>query len=242
MRVLIDAGLSGRQVRQRLAGIGRSPESLHAILLTHEHTDHTQGLAAIAARLNIPVYCNRLTREAVEAQLRARLPCHVFATGAAFDVGDLRVETFSVPHDACDPVNFLIRTPAGNIGILTDLGHATKLVIERVREANVLLLETNHDVKLLQDDTRRPWSIKQRILSRHGHLSNGAAAAAAAEIVTAGLARIYLGHLSRDCNRPELAQRAVGERLREIGATHVRLEAASQDAPCQTLELAGAGV
>jgi phosphoribosyl 1,2-cyclic phosphodiesterase len=236
-RLLIDAGLSGRQIRQRLAAIGRSPESLHAILLTHEHTDHSQGLATIAARLNIPVYCNRLTREAVEGQLGTRLECHVFATGAAFDVGDVRVETFSVPHDAYDPVNFLLRTTAGNVGFLTDLGHATRLVIERVREANVLLLEANHDVKMLQDDTRRPWSLKQRILSRHGHLSNEAAAGVAEEIVTSGLTRIYLGHLSRDCNQPDLARRVVGSRLQRMGATHVTLEAASQDKPCETLEM-----
>jgi phosphoribosyl 1,2-cyclic phosphodiesterase len=239
VRILIDAGLSGRQIRQRLASIGRSPETLHAILLTHEHTDHTQGLGTIAAKLNIPVFCNRLTREAVEAQLGVRLECRLFGTGDGFDLGDLRVETFSVPHDAYDPVNFLIRTPAGNLGFLTDLGHATKLVIERIREAHVLLLEANHDVKLLQDDTRRPWSLKQRILSRHGHLSNEAAAEVAGQITTSALSRIYLGHLSRDCNRPELARQVVGTRLESLGATHVQLEAASQDTPCPTIELAG---
>lgn len=237
MRILIDAGLSGRQIRQRLASIGRSPESLTAILVTHEHSDHTQGLGTIAAKLGIPVYCNRLTGEAIATQVGLPLESRIFTTGAAFEVGDLQVESFSVPHDAYDPVNFLIRTNAGNIGFLTDLGHATKLVVERVREANVLLLEANHDVKLLQDDTRRPWSLKQRILSRHGHLSNDAAAEVAEQIVTARLERIYLGHLSRDCNRPELACNAVAGRLNRMGVTHVHLEAASQDVPCGTFEL-----
>jgi phosphoribosyl 1,2-cyclic phosphodiesterase len=178
-----------------------------------------------------------LTKEAIEAQLEARFDCRVFSTGATFEVGDVLVDTFSVPHDAYDPVAFLLRTAGGNIGFLTDLGHATKLVIQRVRAANALLLETNHDLKLLQDDTRRPWSIKQRILSRHGHLSNNAAAEAAEQIVTADLHYLYLGHLSRDCNRPELAHQVVSERLDRIGARHVRVESTSQDIPCRPLTL-----
>jgi len=238
-RLLIDAGFSGRQIRQRLATFGRAPEGLHGILLTHEHSDHVQGLATLCAKLQIPIYCNRLTREAVEGQLQARLDCRIFTTGATFEVGDVAVDTFSVPHDAYDPVAFLLRTGAGNIGILTDLGHATKLVIERVRRANVLLLETNHDLKLLQEDTRRPWSIKQRILSRHGHLSNAAAAEAAEQIVSAELRHLYLGHLSRDCNRPELAHQIVSERLQKIGASHVTIESTSQGAPCPSLDLHG---
>jgi phosphoribosyl 1,2-cyclic phosphodiesterase len=236
-RLLIDAGFSGRQIRQRLAGIGRSPESLHGILITHEHSDHVQGLGPLAGKLRIPVYCNRLTREAVESQAGLTFDCRVFQTGATFEVGDVVVETFSIPHDAQDPVGFLLRTPAGNIGFLTDLGHATQLVIQRVRPAQVLVLETNHDLKLLQDDLRRPWSIKQRILSRHGHLSNDAAADAAERIVTAELRRLYLGHLSRDCNRPELAYRVVSDRLQRIGATHVGVHSTLQEASCPTCEL-----
>jgi len=230
-RLLIDAGLSGRQIRQRLGTIGRSPETLHGILITHEHSDHIAGLAA---RLDIPVYCNRLTKEAIEAQLQIQINARIFDTGASFEAGDITVDTFSVPHDANDPVGFLLRTPSGNIGIVTDLGHATKLVVERVRAANVLLLEANHDVKMLRDDPRRPWSLKQRILSRHGHLSNDGAADLIEQAVSAGLARLYLGHLSRDCNRPELAHRVISERLRRVGATHVHVEAAFQDIPSPT--------
>ena len=210
-RLLIDAGLSGRQIRQRLLAIGRAPEGLDGILVTHEHSDHIQGLAMIAAKLVIPIYCNRLTRDAIAAQTGGRFDFRLFSTGSSFEVGDVQVETFSVPHDAYDPVGFLVHTDSGNIGFLTDLGYATKLVIERVRAANVLLLETNHDVKLLQDDTRRPWSVKQRILSRHGHLSNDAAAGLAEQIVSADLHRLYLAHLSNDCNRPELAHRTVSQ-------------------------------
>jgi phosphoribosyl 1,2-cyclic phosphodiesterase len=236
-RLLIDAGLSARQIRQRLLAIGRAPEGLHGILITHEHADHVQGLGVLAAKLNLPVYCNRPTRDAIAAQFHLAFDFRLFATGATFDVGDVSVDTFSVPHDACDPVGFLLRTPAGAIGFLTDLGHATKLVIERVRAAHVLALETNHDVKLLQEDPRRPWSLKQRILSRHGHLSNEAAAAVAAQIASAELRHLYLAHLSADCNRPELAHRAVTGALRDAGATHVRVETTSQDTPTPTLAL-----
>jgi phosphoribosyl 1,2-cyclic phosphodiesterase len=233
-RLLIDAGFSGRQIRRRLAGIGRSPETLQGILITHEHSDHIAGLVGLAATLELPIYCNRLTQEAIQDQLQIEIHAHIFDTGASFVVGDIEVDTFSVPHDATDPVGFLLRTPSGNIGILTDLGHPTKLIIERVRTANVLLLEANHDLKMLQDDPRRPWSLKQRILSRHGHLSNDGAADLAEQVVSSALTNLYLGHLSRDCNRPELAHRVVSQRLAQVGATHVRVESTSQDTPSPT--------
>jgi len=234
-RLLIDAGLSARQIRQRLLGIGRTPENLSGILITHEHSDHTQGLGVLAAKLQIPIYCNRLTKEAIEVQFKTRFEFRLFSTGASFELGDIGVDTFSVPHDAYDPVGFLLRTAAGNIGFLTDLGHATKLVIERVRPSHALVLEANHDVKMLQDDTRRPWSTKQRILSRHGHLSNDAAAQVAEQIVSAELRHLILGHLSSDCNRPNLARQVVSEALCRLGANHVLVEAASPDVPCPTL-------
>ena len=236
-RILVDAGFSPRQIRQRLASIGRAPENLTAILITHEHSDHVSGLVGIAQKLNIPIYCNRATKEAFEFQLEARFNCNLFETGASFEIADLLVDTFAVPHDAQDPVGFLLHTGAGNFGFVTDLGHMTKLVIERARIANILVLESNHDVKMLQDCPRRPWSLKQRILSRHGHLSNDAAAEAVAQIISAGLKHLYLAHLSRECNRPELARRVMNERLQQIGATHVQLELTSQDAPTFTLVL-----
>jgi phosphoribosyl 1,2-cyclic phosphodiesterase len=236
-RVLIDAGFSLRQIRKRLATLGRAPENLTAILVTHEHSDHVQGLAQLSQKLRIPIYCNRPTKEALEYQLRVKLECRLFSTGAGFDLDDLSVETFSIPHDAQDPVGFLLKTAQGSIGFLTDLGHATKLAIERVRRANVLVLESNHDVKLLQDCPHRPWSLKQRILSRHGHLSNEAAAEAAEQIMSADLRHLYLGHLSRECNRPQLAFEVMSRRMEKIGARHVRLELTSQALPCPTLTL-----
>ena len=151
------------------------------------------------------------TKEAIELLFKARFDFRLFSTGASFAVGDVLVDTFSVPHDAYDPVGFLVRTSAGNCGFLTDLGHATKLAVERVRAANVLVLEANHDVKMLQDDPRRPWSLKQRILSRHGHLSNDAAGQLLARIDQSRLNHVLAAHLSRQNNRPELAQAALAK-------------------------------
>lgn len=236
-RLLIDAGFSAKQIRERLAEIGRAPEGLTGILLTHEHTDHTNGLGTLCNKLAVPIYCNRLTKEAVEMQFKTKFDFRIFSTGASFDLGEVAIETFSVPHDAYDPVGFMLRTNGCNVGFLTDLGHATKLVMERVRSSNVLVLETNHDMKLLQDDLKRPWSVKQRIMSRHGHLCNEAAATLLQELVSADLRHVYLGHLSRDCNKPELAFRVVQDRLSQSGATHVSVYSTSQDERCQTLAM-----
>ncbi|HVV73577.1 MAG TPA: MBL fold metallo-hydrolase [Verrucomicrobiae bacterium] len=241
VRILIDAGFSLRQIRQRLALLGRTPENLTGVLITHEHSDHVQGVLGLSTKLKIPIYCNRFTREAMLEQLPPHAECRLFTTGSPFELGDVVVEPFAVPHDAQDPVGFMLRTPEGNIGFLTDLGHATRLVIERVRSAHVLVLEANHDVKMLQDCPHRPWSLKQRILGRHGHLSNEAAAETAEQILSADLRHLYLGHLSRECNKPELAHNAVHERLARLGANHVRIEVTSQKVPCPTLDLVAPG-
>lgn len=257
-RILVDAGFSPMQIRKRLATIGRTPENLTAILITHEHSDHIAGLLGMADKFGIPVYCNRDTQDAtvwalktkwvskkssppdgpdVTEHLKAKINWQLFTTGAGFEIGDVSIETFSIPHDAQDPVGYLIRTTAGNIGFATDLGHTTRLVLDRIRAANVLVLESNHDVKMLQDCPRRAWSLKQRILGRHGHLSNAAAAEAATQIMSDGLRHLYLAHLSRECNKPELAEYIMAEQLHHIGATHVRLQLAAQDVPCETLLL-----
>jgi phosphoribosyl 1,2-cyclic phosphodiesterase len=256
-RVLVDAGFTPRQIRQRLATIGRAPENLSAILITHEHADHVSGLFGLAEKLKIPIYCNRDTQDAITWSLKERwngkrdplfdgiektaadfvamLDWRLFRTGDSFELNDLLVETFPIPHDAQDPVGYMLRTCGGNFGFVTDLGHMTKLVTERIRAANVLVLESNHDIRMLQE-SRRSWSLKQRILGRHGHLSNEAAAEAAAQIMSDGLKHLYLAHLSRECNRPELAMRVMTERLDQIGASHVQVQYAAQDVPCQTLE------
>ena len=242
-QLLVDAGLSGRQIAHRLALIGRTLDRINGIILTHEHSDHTRGLGALCKTRPIPVYANRLTAEAVaadpESQDRVRISWRLFATGASIEIGDLLVETFSVPHDAYDPVGFVIRHARSgvSIGVLTDLGHVTKLVTERMRTMDALVLEANHDLKLLQEDPARPWATKQRIMSRHGHLSNDAAATLASDVASDKLRHVFLAHLSRDCNRPELAEQAVADKLRRIGARHVAIAVSSQDKPTATLSL-----
>ena len=142
-RVLVDAGLSPRQTRLRLASIGRAPENLNAILITHEHSDHVAGLAGLAEKLRVPVYCNRATQdEILRMPGMKQIEFRIFASGAGFEVGDIQVETFSIPHDAQDPVGFLLRTSSGTLGFATDLGHVTRLVAERVRSLELATLST----------------------------------------------------------------------------------------------------
>jgi len=233
--LLVDAGFSAKQIEMRLASIGRSIKDVKAIFLTHEHGDHVCGLPVLAKRHAIPVYCNRLTAEYMHPQMPTFSGWRLFDSGATMELGDLKINSFSVPHDAYDPVGFMFYHALGNIGFLTDLGYATKLVIERVRQARALVLEANHDLKLLQEDTKRPWSVKQRILSRHGHLSNEAAAEVAAEVVTDIMEDLYLGHLSADCNSPLQARTTVGNKLKEKDRTSIRIHDTAPDRPCSTL-------
>jgi phosphoribosyl 1,2-cyclic phosphodiesterase len=209
-RLLVDAGISARQLVLRLERAGICPEQLDGILLTHEHGDHTAGLEVLCRKFeSVPVYGNAATAGAVRyaGSLQEHRNWRVFPTGRDFQIGDIGVQTFSVPHDAADPVGFVFQHGDAALGFLTDLGFATKLVHERVRMATTLVIETNHDSALLSADTRRPWSVKQRIMSRHGHLSNEAAASVIGQTLAGGgrLRRAVLGHLSRDCNRPDLA-------------------------------------
>jgi phosphoribosyl 1,2-cyclic phosphodiesterase len=206
---LVDAGLSARELTARLAACGAEPRDIRAILVTHEHGDHIKGLAQWSKQHATPVYCNRRTAMVLREKVTEFTGWKIFETGAGFDVEGCSVRSFLVPHDAVEPVGFVIRRLGRTFGFLTDLGHATTLVTESLRGVEALLLEANYDEQLLQLDTRRPWPIKQRIQSRHGHLSNGAAAEVVSRIRHDGLAHVLLGHLSRDCNREELALDAV---------------------------------
>jgi len=228
-RLLIDGGLSARQIAVRLAQCGVNPLEIDGILLTHEHGDHTGALNVWCKQFSTPIYCNRLTAEVLQSDApELRKDWRLFVTGNAFSIKDITIETFTVPHDAVEPVGFVLHHGDDALGVLTDLGVATKLVQERVRAAQTLVIETNHDEKLLQNDTKRPWSVKQRIMSRHGHLSNAAAAEVLAELLGGRLRRAVLGHLSRDCNSPELAVGAVRARLDAAGAHAVEVLCAGQ--------------
>jgi len=239
VRLLLDAGLSARQILSRLASLGLAPGDLDAVLLTHEHGDHAGGLEVLCRRWDIPIYTNSLTADALRhsGQLTEHRNWRLFQTGRDFAIEDLEVQNFSVPHDAADPVGFVLNHESGALGLLTDLGQVTKLAFERIRRVTTLFIETNHDGPLLQQDTKRPWSVKQRILSRHGHLSNDAAASAVGELREASdaLERVVLGHLSRDCNRPDLAVAAVRAR---VGAD-LDIHCAAQAVVSPRFEIAG---
>ena len=238
--VLIDAGLSAKQICLRLAAAGFSADTLDAVLLTHEHQDHTGGLQVLCRKRNIPLYCTALTQETLATSLDFRSPpaWKIMPNGGAFEFRDLRIECFSVPHDAVDPVGFVICDEESRLGVLSDVGFVTNLIKERLRHADSLFIEANYDAQLLEADTRRPWSTKQRISSRHGHLSNDQAAELVEEIAHPGLHHVLLGHLSDDCNCPVRAQRRIQESLHKAGIRETRVLCAERHRPTPTLEVA----
>jgi phosphoribosyl 1,2-cyclic phosphodiesterase len=229
-KILVDGGLSARQLVLRLEQCGVTPEQLDGVLLTHEHTDHICGLEVLSRKFDVPIYCNALTAEAVrcDSSVEQRRNWRIFATGAEFSICDIMVQTFPVPHDAVDPLGFAFYAGSGGLGFITDLGYATKMIVERLRQVQTLVIETNHDEKLLQNDTHRPWPVKQRIQSRHGHLSNTAAATVIEELLAGRIERVVLGHLSRDCNTPELALGAVRASLAKCGKIDIEIHIATQ--------------
>ncbi len=207
--LLVDAGLSARQLTERLAQCRVSPSEIEAVLITHEHSDHVKGLPQWCKQYNTPVYCNRHTATLLRQKMNTHQKWNIFETGTSFLLNDLTIQSFSIPHDAVDPVGFVLREKTISFGFATDLGYATRLVIDSLQNLNGLLLEANYDQQLLQQDSKRPWAVKQRIASRHGHLSNDAAAALLQQLLHEKLEHVALGHLSSDCNREDLALEAI---------------------------------
>ncbi|MGB0743220.1 MAG: MBL fold metallo-hydrolase [Opitutales bacterium] len=219
--VLLDAGFSARRIGQMLEEIGESLDSIDAVFLTHEHSDHAQGLRGLAKRADLPVFANRDTADAVQAKYcRKRVNWQLFQTGTAFEYRDLQVRSYRLPHDAYDPVGFTFSwgeegdlfTPPGSLAWVTDLGYVPAHVREHICEVETLVIEANYDEGLLERDEKRPWSIKQRIRGRHGHLSNNATYELLDEILPKSrLQKVYLAHLSKDCNKVGLVEEKFSE-------------------------------
>ncbi len=236
--ILVDAGLSARQLVRRLEMVGVDPDALSGIVLTHEHSDHTGGLDVFLRKRDIPVYCEIRTREVLRQGLRSEICWNLFENGDRFRVGNLEVTGFSIPHDAVEPLGYVFQGLEGSrFGLLSDIGKVTNLVRHHLRGVDSLFVEANYDDHLLQLDTKRPWATKQRISGDHGHLSNAQAAELVAEIAGDNLHRVVLGHISRDCNAPDVALQTVRDALRHVGRPDVLVDCAGQDEPLPFLRV-----
>lgn len=223
-RVLIDAGLSCRQIESRMRDIGEDIARIQAVCVTHEHDDHRAALAVLHKRVQPALFANSGTVQALSRHSRlAELPWNIFATGVPFEIGDLRVEPFCVPHDSYDPVGFVVSHGEASLGVVTDMGTVTGLIRERLRNCGVVVVEANHDEELLRDSSR-PWALKQRIAGRQGHLSNREAAGLLADIAQPALRVAFLAHMSAECNKPGIAVQTVRQVLEERGCGHVEVK------------------
>ncbi|WP_028992327.1 MBL fold metallo-hydrolase [Thermoanaerobacter thermocopriae] len=219
VHILIDAGLSGRTIERALLNIGVNPKSLSAILITHEHKDHIKGAGVLSRRYNIPIYANKATWGAMEKDIKEISEKNklYFTTGEEFEIGEIKIIPFKKPHDAVEPVGFSFKCGDKKISIATDLGYMTRGVANHLIGSDVVLLESNHDIQMLINGSY-PWPLKKRILSNLGHLSNDAAADTLMKLFkmkAIGIA--FLGHLSQNNNRPELAFTTVTNMLKKSG-------------------------
>jgi len=243
-RILVDAGLSCRETFKRLKFAGLDPRSISAILITHEHTDHIYGLATLARKLSVPVFMTGATHQAWARSLRdeaGELPklakLELFSAGRSFQIADITVTPFTIPHDAADPVGFTFRTEGAKIAIATDLGYMPASVCDQLRKCDVLIVESNHDLEMLRVGPY-PWPVKQRVMSRVGHLSNQSLAQFFAKNYDGGASYIVLAHLSEQNNHPEIARQAAEKALGpQQTLLENRLLLAAQDAPTECIRL-----
>ena len=243
-RLLVDTGLSCRELLRRLAASDEDARSISAILITHEHTDHVSGLHVLAKKLKIPGYITGATYDAYRRYMRDGAGNRIqlerletFQAGCAFQVGDVTVMPFTIPHDAVDPVGFTFCSEGIKVGVCTDLGYMPGSVKHHIRGCQVLMIESNHDVEMLRGGPY-PWSVKQRVMSRVGHLSNDALADFLTKDYDGGAEFLILAHLSEQNNHPEVArmtaERALGDQ-RSFVANQLLL--ATQHEPLPALRL-----
>jgi phosphoribosyl 1,2-cyclic phosphodiesterase len=240
VRVLIDAGFSCRRLQEFLRAAGTRLEEIDAVFLTHEHGDHAAGIEGFRRHPRTEIFANAATARAVQAKAGREATWRLFETGSTFHFRDLEVTSFAVPHDAQEPVGFRFAhgqaedlfSPPRSLAWLTDLGHAPGHVHRHLRESDVVVVESNHCPKLLAADHRRPWSTKQRIGGRHGHLSNEAARELLEATANPRWRRVFLTHLSRDCNSPAAVEESFATLRARLGARcPVEIVAAGQGSP-----------
>ena len=228
--VLVDAGISAKQLRIRLNDVDVDPDQLDGILITHEHGDHTRGLEVFCRKLDIPIYCNAVTRESLSLNVNSAETWRIIECGDSFSIGDILINGFPVMHDAVDPMGFIFQKNGRKLGFVSDVGHVTEIMKSILSEVETIFIEANYDETMLQNDERRPWSLKQRISSRHGHLSNKQAAELIGSIAGEGkLERVVLAHLSEDCNSPEIAKAEIILALSMNGISGVEVICAKRD-------------
>jgi phosphoribosyl 1,2-cyclic phosphodiesterase len=243
-RILVDAGISCRETFKRMKAAGEDPHSLSAIVITHEHSDHVYGLATLAKRLTIPIFMTGATHQAWSRAVRDAqgerpqvTKLEVFSAGRSFHIGDIAVMPFTIPHDAADPVGFTFRADGVKVGVATDLGYMPASVRDHLRGCDLLVIESNHDVEMLRVGPY-PWSVKQRVMSRVGHLSNDALAEFFASDYDGGATYVVLAHISEQNNHPELARRAAEKALGPRQTLlHNRVMLAAQSEPMAPIRL-----
>lgn len=235
-RLLIDAGFSCREMVKRMKRLDFDPKALEAVLLTHEHQDHCKGARVLVQKLRLPLYGTAGTLEGAGLRGQAAQAGGELRSGEPVEVAGFVVEPFMLPHDASEPVGFVVEDPCGRrIGLVADLGCRTSLAWGRLRDLDLLILETNHDLDMLRNGPY-PWSLKQRVAGRHGHLSNREAAEGLPELIGDRLRWVVLYHLSRTNNLPALAAAAVGEALDREGCS-AQMAVSEQDHPTPWLEV-----
>lgn len=234
--ILLDAGLSGKAIRERIAETKSDPDRITAILVSHGHSDHVKGVGVLSRRFKVPVYMNERTWRSTCNALGELHELRTFKTGRIFDIDGFKIHPFSVPHDCADPVGFRISRGKASVGIATDLGAGTGLVERHLAGVHLAILESNHDPKMLRDGPY-PWDLKQRVKGRLGHLSNGDSARLLQRIVSDELRAVILAHVSETNNLPELALETACEAVGEILGDACPIHCASQHTPGPCIEL-----